>query len=76
MPDRPTVAIVGAGFSGSLLALHLLRAGPPDLRILLIERTPGFGPGLAYGGHNPDHVLNVRVSNMSAWPRDPDHLQR
>jgi uncharacterized NAD(P)/FAD-binding protein YdhS len=76
MRDRPSVAIIGAGFSGTLLALHLLRAGPPDLRILLVERTPGFGPGLAYGSHNPDHVLNVRVSNMSAWPEEPDHLQR
>jgi uncharacterized NAD(P)/FAD-binding protein YdhS len=76
MQDPPTVAIVGAGFSGSLLALHLLRAGPPNLRIFLIERTPGFGPGLAYGSHNPEHVLNVRVSNMSAWPEAPDHLQR
>lgn len=76
MQDPPTVAVVGAGFSGSLLALHLLRAGPPDLRIFLIERTPGFGPGLAYGSHNPEHVLNVRVGNMSAWPEDAGHLQR
>jgi uncharacterized NAD(P)/FAD-binding protein YdhS len=72
----PCVAIIGAGFSGSLLALHLLRAGPPDLRISLIERSPGFGRGLAYGTHNPRHLLNVRVGNMSAWPDDPGHLER
>jgi uncharacterized NAD(P)/FAD-binding protein YdhS len=76
MRHRPCVAIVGAGFSGSLLALHLLRTGPPRLRVLLIERKRGFGPGLAYGAHNPQHLLNVRVGNMSAWPEAPDHLRR
>jgi uncharacterized NAD(P)/FAD-binding protein YdhS len=75
MQARPTVAIVGAGFSGSMLALHLLEAGPPDLRITLIERSAGFGPGLAFGTHNPHHLLNVRVGNMSAFPDRPRHLE-
>jgi uncharacterized NAD(P)/FAD-binding protein YdhS len=69
-----SVAVIGAGFSGTLLALHLVRVGPPDLRVILIERTGGFGRGLAYGTHNPRHLLNVRVANMSAWPDQPDHL--
>ena len=73
-PGHRSVAIIGAGFSGSLLALHLLETGPPDLRILLIERTPGFGPGLAFGGRDPEHLLNVRVGNMSAYPGRPRHL--
>jgi len=70
------VAIVGAGFSGTLLALHLLRAGPPELTVILLERAGGFGRGLAYGTRNPRHLLNVRVGNMSAWPDDPGHLAR
>ena len=76
MHTRPAVAVIGAGFSGTLLALHLLQVGPPDLHIALIERTPGFGPGLAYGAQNPLHLLNVRVGNMSAWPDRPDHLRQ
>ncbi len=72
----PTIAIVGAGFSGALLALNLLRRGPPDLRISLIEKHAGFGRGLAYAAHSPWRLLNVRVSNMSAWPDEPDHLAR
>jgi uncharacterized NAD(P)/FAD-binding protein YdhS len=76
MRRRPSVAIVGAGFSGALMALHLLRKGPPDLRVLLIERRGGFGPGLAYGACEPEHLLNVRVGNMSAFPDEPDHLAR
>jgi len=54
--------------------LHLLETGPPDLRILLVERRPGFGPGLAFGGDHTEHLLNVRVGNMSAYPGRPRHL--
>jgi uncharacterized NAD(P)/FAD-binding protein YdhS len=70
------VGVVGAGFSGSLIALHLLRLGPPELRVFLIERAGGFGPGLAYGTQNPQHLLNVRVGNMSAYPDQPRHLEQ
>ena len=76
MQKGPVIAVVGAGFTGTLTALHLLRAGPPGARILLVEKAPGFGRGLAYGTQNPSHLLNVRVGNMSAFPDDPDHLKR
>jgi uncharacterized NAD(P)/FAD-binding protein YdhS len=76
MRSRTAVAIVGAGFSGSLLALHLLESGPEDLTIFLIERAPGFGRGLAYGTREPHHLLNVRVGNMSAFPDRPRHLEQ
>ena len=33
-----TIAVVGAGFSGTLLALHLLRRCPWTTRVVLIER--------------------------------------
>jgi uncharacterized NAD(P)/FAD-binding protein YdhS len=69
-----TIAIVGGGFSGSLLAFHLLnRCGPHD-RILLIERNRHFGLGLAYATGNPNHLLNVRAGNMSAFSDRPSHF--
>ena len=68
------VAIIGAGFSGTLQAINLLRHDGP--RATLIERTPVPGEGLAYGAAYPGHLLNVRASNMSALPDDPDHLVR
>ena len=43
-----TVAIVGAGFSGTLLALHLMRQCAPQTRIVLAERNQHFGRGAAY----------------------------
>lgn len=76
MPPRPVIAVIGAGLSGSLLALHLLQTTPPEIQILLIERRPAFGPGLAYGTGSPHHLLNVRVGNMSAWPDRPRHLEQ
>lgn len=69
------IAIVGAGFSGLLLAVHLLRRHP-GIRVTLVEQAPSFGRGLAYGAADPDHVLNVRASNMSAFPDDPSHFLR
>ena len=68
------VAIIGAGFSGTLQAINLLRHDGP--RATLIERTAEPGKGLAYGAAWPDHVLNVRAGNMSALPDDPDHFVR
>jgi len=70
------IAIIGAGFSGSLLALHLLRRCRPEDRIYLVERNQNFGRGLAYATGNPNHLLNVRAGNMSAFPDEPDHFVR
>lgn len=66
------VAIVGAGFSGTLQAINLLRHKGP--RATLIERAATPGLGLAYGAAHPSHVLNVRASNMSAFPDQPGHF--
>jgi len=71
MQDAPTIGIIGAGFSGTLLAVHMLRLAPPTLRIILVERDDRFGRGLAYSTSNPKHLLNVRAENMSAFPDRP-----
>ncbi|ATE67473.1 FAD-dependent oxidoreductase [Rhizorhabdus dicambivorans] len=66
--------IVGAGFSGTLQAINLLRHEGPHAT--LIERQPHAGRGIAYSAAHPDHLLNVRAGNMSALPDDPDHFLR
>ncbi|MGC4252347.1 MAG: FAD-dependent oxidoreductase [Sphingobium sp.] len=67
------VAIVGGGFSGTLLAINLLRHGA--LKVTLIEREPDrLARGCAYGAAQPDHVLNVRAGNMGAFPDQPGHF--
>jgi len=68
------VAIIGAGFSGALQAINLLRHEGP--RATLIERRPQAGRGVAYSAAHASHLLNVRASNMSALPDDPGHFVR
>lgn len=68
------LAIIGAGFSGTLQAINLLRHDGP--RATLIERRPAAGRGIAYSTAHPDHLLNVRAANMSALRDDPDHFIR
>ena len=67
----PRIAIVGAGFTGALLAVHLLREARSPVVIHLFEQHGWFGRGVAYSTGNPSHLLNVRVANMSAFPEDP-----
>lgn len=73
MSHRQDVAVVGAGLSGLLLAIQLLRRCAVT-RVHLIDRASEFGRGLAYGADDPGHLLNVRAANMSAFPEDPDHF--
>ncbi|MBD1909915.1 MULTISPECIES: FAD/NAD(P)-binding protein [unclassified Leptolyngbya] len=71
-----TIAIVGSGFSGSLVAAHLLKTATRSLTIKLIESSHDFGKGVAYSTNTPSHLLNVSAGNMSAFPDDPGHLLR
>ena len=70
-----TIAIIGAGFCGTLTAAHVLRADPA-CKVVLIERSGRFGPGLAYSTPSPVHYLNVPAGNMSAFDDDPAHFLR
>ena len=72
----PSIAVIGAGFSGTLLSLHILRRCPPGTRVCLIERNSQFGRGQAYSTGNPSHLLNVPAGRMSAFHDKPlDFLQ-
>ncbi|CAH2400749.1 hypothetical protein MES5069_270026 [Mesorhizobium escarrei] len=58
------------------MAAHLLRSGNAGLEITIIEKRASLGRGLAYSTDLPEHVLNVRAANMSAFADDPDHFAR
>lgn len=68
------IAIIGAGFSGTMLTVHLLRHTTYPLVISLLEQTGRFAEGVAYSTTNPNHLLNVRAAKISAYPDKPDHL--
>ncbi len=71
---RP-IAVIGAGFSGTIAALKLLRRLPDDQPVILCERAPEFARGVAYATGEADHLLNVRAANMSALDDDPMHFE-
>lgn len=70
------VAIIGGGAAGVLVAIHLLASEGPALRIAVIEPRPVLGQGAAYSTDQPEHLLNVIASRMSAFPADPSHFVR
>ncbi|MEV6986458.1 FAD/NAD(P)-binding protein [Sphaerisporangium sp. NPDC051017] len=76
MPHPPAVVIVGGGASGTLAAIHLLRApanGAP-LEVVLIDRDGRHALGQAYSTTDPRHLLNACAEKMSAADGDPGHL--
>ena len=65
------VAIVGGGFSGTMMAAELARRG---IDAVLIEGGGRAGRGTAYSTPEDVHLLNVPAGKMSAWADQPDHF--
>lgn len=75
----PVIAVIGGGASGTLAAVHLLRAAAArhrPVRIALIDRLGRHGLGQAYATTHPEHLLNAPAGRMSALHGDPGHLLR
>lgn len=69
------IAIIGAGYSGTLVAAHLLKTAKAPLTVRLFERDPKqFARGIAYAIPLDCQLLNVPAANMSAFPDDPGHF--
>jgi uncharacterized NAD(P)/FAD-binding protein YdhS len=71
-----TLAIIGGGASGCLVAAQLLRRARAPRRILLIERMTDLGRGVAYGTACREHLLNVPAGRMGAFPEEIDGFLR
>jgi len=67
------VAIVGGGFSGTILAAQLARRG---IGSVLIDGSGRLGRGVAYSTTDSAHLLNVPAEAMSAWSGEPDHFAK
>jgi uncharacterized NAD(P)/FAD-binding protein YdhS len=68
---RHTVAVIGGGCAGVLVATQLLRC--TDDEVVLVDPA-GPGGGVAYDAAQPWHLLNSRAGAMSAHPDDPGHF--
>lgn len=74
-PSRLTLpmAIIGAGFSGTLTAIHLSRR-LPTTPVILFEESGEAGPGLAYQTAETEMCLNIPAGRMSAFADQPEHF--
>jgi uncharacterized NAD(P)/FAD-binding protein YdhS len=66
------VVVIGGGFSGTLVAIHLLRQSSFVELDIVDERLPGRG--LAYSTNCAEHLLNVPAIRMSAFGSEPLHF--
>lgn len=69
-----TIAIIGAGFSGTATAVHLLRYAHTPARIVLIDDQMELAAGLAYSPDHHDWLLNVPAAQMSVDSSRPGEL--
>jgi uncharacterized NAD(P)/FAD-binding protein YdhS len=69
------ILIIGGGFSGTMLAVQLLRR-TNSTSIAVIDRSPLPGRGLAYRSPHRFHLLNVPAGQMGAFQTDPEDFLR
>lgn len=74
MLHRYHAVIIGGGFSGTALAIHLVRRGRRPLRVTLVEARERLGRGVAYGTNVDEHVLNTRPDAMSLFSDSPERF--
>lgn len=63
--------IIGGGASGIILAANISKLSSGAI-IQIMESSGDFGSGVAYSTDDPQHLLNVRAYNMSAFADRPD----
>ncbi len=66
------IAIVGGGFSGTLVLAHLIETGG-HFEVELFEARAECGTGVAYGTCDAPHLLNVQSGRMGAFEADDFH---
>jgi len=68
------LVIVGGGAAGLILLANTFEKATSPLSIAMINTGYPTGKGIAYTTKNGNHLLNVRVSRMSAFTSDANHF--
>jgi uncharacterized NAD(P)/FAD-binding protein YdhS len=68
------IAIIGAGFSGTMTAIQLIQKCFGPIKITLISDGETLNRGIAYSPYSKKHLLNVTAQGMSAFPDRPTHF--
>lgn len=73
-PPPRSVAIVGGGFSGAAVAIHLARGSAVPLALTVVEPRSDVGAGLAHSTPEPEHRLNGPDTIHSPYADAPSHF--
>lgn len=76
MSENSHVVVIGGGFSGTALAVQLLRECRAPVTVTIIEGRAALGQGLAYGTRDDGHLLNTTNARSSAIEDDDSHFLR
>lgn len=77
MTAAPHIVIIGGGFAGATVVLHLLRAGHHGpFSLTVVEPRAVLGAGLAYSAEDAEHRINVAAARMTPLPDEPEHFDR
>jgi uncharacterized NAD(P)/FAD-binding protein YdhS len=68
------IAIIGGGYTGAVLALHLARHAPAGTQIAIVEPRAELGSGLAYETLADEHHINVPADRMGVGVEAPDRF--
>ena len=68
------ISIIGAGFSGTMLVVHLLKNINTTVEINLINESDMLNAGIAFHPYSKKSLLNVISAKMSAFADEPDHF--
>jgi len=71
-PPQLSIGIVGGGFAGICLALHLRRYATEPIDIHIFEAGEHFGLGAAYEWRNASFLLNGEADHLSMYDAEPD----
>jgi uncharacterized NAD(P)/FAD-binding protein YdhS len=75
-----SVAIIGSGASGTILAHQIIEkaslVADTWVKIYLVEKDSDHGPGLAYKTPLSSHILNMRADTLGILNGDPLHFTK
>ena len=76
--SRPVrrLCIVGGGFTGVAVAVHVALGARQPLEVVIVEPRRQLGGGVAYSSTDPAHRTNVPASRMSLFTSDDGHFGR
>ena len=69
--EQISICIIGGGLTGAAAAISCLRRLRRPFELIIFEGNHALGRGVAFGGHHPLHLLNVRTRDLSVLADQP-----